>query len=60
MLTAIASGLTTVIGFVGSVVTALVSDTGALHDLMDLFILGIIISIIMVSMKIIRKVTWGS
>lgn len=60
MLSAIGSGLTTVIGFVGSVVTALVSDTGSLHDLMDLFILGIIISIIMVSMKIIRRVTWGS
>lgn len=44
MISEITSALTTVISWVGSVVTALVTETGALHALLPLLAIGIAIS----------------
>lgn len=60
MLEAVTSALTTVIGWVGSVVTAMVSENGALSALLPLFAIGIAISALLFGIKAIRSVTWGS
>lgn len=49
---------TQVITYIGQFVTALTS--GSLSGLLPLFVIGIAISLAMVIMKLIRKVTWGS
>lgn len=60
MMTALSTAFTAVVGFVGQVVTALVGESGTLTDLLPLFVIGIAISLVMVVVKIIRKVTWGA
>lgn len=47
MLDAVTSGLSTVISWIGSVVTALTSTSGALYGLLPLFAIGISISAIL-------------
>ena len=59
-MTALTAAFTAIVGFVGELVTALVSTTGTLKDLLPLFVIGIAISLVMVVVKIIRKVTWGA
>lgn len=49
---------TQVISYIGQFVTALTS--GGLSGLLPLFVIGIAISLAMVIMKLVRKVTWGS
>ena len=58
MLEAVTSGITTVIGWVGSVITAITS--GALAPLLPLFAIGIAISAILFGIKCIKSVVWGS
>lgn len=48
------------INFVGTIVTAMFGDSGAWADLLPFFLVGIIISVIMVAVKIVRKVVWGA
>lgn len=60
MLTAVTSALGTVIEWVGSVITELTGTSGALRELLPLFAIGLAVSVLMVSMKIIRKITWGA
>lgn len=60
MLTAVTSGIETVIGWVGTTVTALVSTTGALKELGPLFAIGISISAILLGVKIVKSVVWGA
>lgn len=60
MIAALQSAFTSIVGFVGEVVTALVGTNGTLTDLLPLFVIGIAISLVMVVVKIIRKVTWGA
>ena len=55
---AVGSALTTVIGWVGDVVTAL--TTGELVSLLPLFAIGISISALLLGVKIIRSFTWGN
>lgn len=59
MLTTISNVLTSFIAWFGQVISALMGD-GVLHELLPLFCLGIGISVFMVIMKAIRKVTWGA
>lgn len=58
MIEAVSSGLTTVIGWIGSVVTAV--TTGDLNDLLPLFAIGIAISAVMLGIKVIRSIVWGA
>ena len=60
MITAIGDAFTAAIGWVGEFMTALTSSTGDLKDLLIPLCIGIGISLVMVSVKIVRKITWGA
>lgn len=60
MLAAVTSGITAVIGWVGTVITQLTSDTGQLKELLPLFAIGIAISAVLLGIRIIRSVVWGA
>lgn len=55
---AIGSALTEVIGWIGEVITALLS--GSLSALLPLFALGVVVSVIMLAVKVVRSFTWGA
>lgn len=60
MLEAVTAGITTVIGWVGTVVDALVTTEGDLAALLPLFAIGIAISGIMLGIKVVRGMIWGA
>ena len=63
MWAAVTSAFTSMISLVGTFLTALISpaEGGAnLTALLPLFAIGIAISLVMVAVKIVRKVTWGA
>ena len=60
MLDAVTTAMTTVIDWVGTVVTALVGASGALKDLLPLFAIGVAISAVMLGIKVIRGLIWGA
>lgn len=60
MLTHVTTGITTVIGWIGTVVDAIVGDTGELSTLAPLFAIGISISAILLGVKMVRSIVWGS
>ncbi len=59
MLEAVTSGITTVIGWIGDVITAITSTSGDLNQLLPLFAIGIAISAILLGIKVIRSIIWG-
>lgn len=59
LLDAVTTALTTVIDWIGTTVTALLSG-GALDALLPLFAIGIAISAFLLGMKAIRSVVWGA
>lgn len=60
MLEAVTSGITTVIGWIGSVVDAIVGTDGDLAALLPLFAIGIAISAILFGIKAIKSIIWGA
>ena len=60
MLNAVTTGITTVISWVSTVVTALVGESGALKELLPLFAIGVAISAVMLGIKVIRGLIWGA
>lgn len=60
MLEAVTSALTTVISWVGTVVTALTGTSGALKDLLPLLAVGVAISALMLGIKAIKSFIWGA
>lgn len=60
MLEAVTSGLTTVIGWVGSTVTALTGASGELKELLPLLAVGVAVSALMLGVKVIRSFIWGA
>lgn len=60
MLEAVTSAITSVIGWVGTVVDALVTTDGDLAALLPLFAIGVAISAILLGIKIIRSLIWGA
>lgn len=60
MLDAVTSALGTVISWVGTVVTALISSTGALKDLLPLLAVGVAVSALMLGVKAIKSFIWGA
>lgn len=60
MLEHVTSGISTVIGWIGSVVTALVGQSGELAELGPLFAIGISISAILLGVKLVRSIVWGA
>lgn len=59
MLTHVTDGISTVIDWIGTVLTAIVGN-GALKDLAPLFAIGISISAIMLGIKVVRGIVWGA
>lgn len=60
MIEAVGTALTTVIGWVGTTIQALTSETGQLNALLPLFAIGVAISALMLGIKVIKGFTWGS
>ena len=60
MLEAVTSGLSTVIGWVGTVVDALVTTDGQLSALLPLLAIGVAVSALMLGIKAIRSFIWGA
>lgn len=60
MLELVTSGITTVLGWVKSVVDAVISTDGALATLGPLFAIGISISAILLGIKLVKSLVWGS
>lgn len=60
MIEAVTTALTTVIGWVGTVVTALTGESGALAGLLPLLAIGVAVSALMLGVKAIRSFAWGA
>lgn len=60
MTAAVTAALTTVIDWVSTVVSALVTDSGKLNELLPLMAVGIAISALMLGVKAIKSFTWGT
>ena len=60
MLDAVTSGLSTVITWIGTVITAIVGTDGALKELLPLFAVGIAISVVFLGVKAIKSIVWGA
>lgn len=60
MLTHVTSGIGTVIGWIGTVLDAIVGSSGELSELGPLFAIGISISAIMLGIKVVRGIIWGA
>lgn len=59
MLASVTTGLTTVIGWVGTVVDSLLTG-GELAQLLPLLAIGVSISALMLGIKVIRSMIWGA
>lgn len=60
MLELVSSGITTVLGWVKTVVDAVITTDGALGSLGPLFAVGISISAILLGIKLVKSLVWGS
>ena len=60
LLSLVGEALVSVIGWVGKVVTALVSDTGDLHALLPLLAVGIAVTALRFAVGSIRSFIWGA
>lgn len=60
MLEAVTSGITSVISWIGSVITALTTETGALHALLPMLAIGIAISAVLLGIRCIKTLVWGA
>ena len=60
MIAAVGTALTTVIGWCGTVIEAVVSETGQLSDLLPLWAVGIAISGLMLGIRVMRGFAWGN
>lgn len=60
MLEAVTTGLSTVIGWVGTVVDSLTTTDGELSALLPLLAIGVAVSALMLGIKAIRSFIWGA
>lgn len=60
MLNAVTTGLTTVIGWIGTVISAITGTDGELSALLPLFAIGISISVVFLGVKAIKSIVWGA
>lgn len=60
MTAAVTDALGTVIGWVGTVVTALTDAKGSLAALLPLLAIGIAVSALMLGVKAIKSFAWGA
>lgn len=60
MLEAVSTGVTSVIGWVGDVVSAMTTEAGELGELLPLFGIGIAVSAVLLGVKVIKSIVWGA
>lgn len=60
LLTAVGDAMTTVLGWIGSVITSLTTTTGDLYGLLPLVAVSISISAIMLGVRMIKSFCWGA
>lgn len=60
MVAAITEALSTVIGWVGTVITAMTTEAGELAPLLPLLAIGIGISALFLAVKVFKSFTWGT
>lgn len=60
MLAEVGTALTTVIGWIGSVLDALVGEAGQLAELWPLMAIGIAISALFLAVKVFKGFSWGT
>lgn len=59
MVEAVTTGITTVIGWVGTVIDSIITTEGAMNALLPLLAVGISISAILFGIRCIKSVIWG-
>lgn len=60
LITAVTDALSTVIDWVGTVITEITGEAGALGELLPLLAVGIAISALLLGFKVIKSAVWGS
>lgn len=60
LISAVTAAIETVISWLGTVLTALTSADGALSVLLPLLAVGIVVSVILLTIKIVRSFSWGA
>lgn len=60
MLEAVTSAISTVITWVGTVITAMTAEAGALAPLLPLFAIGVAISAVLLGVRVIKSIIWGA
>lgn len=59
-ITAVADALTTVLSWIGTVITAMTGESGDLAALAPFFMVTVAISAVMLGIKVIRGFVWGA
>lgn len=59
-ITAVGESLTTVLGWIGTVITAMTGEAGDLSALAPFFMVTVAISAVMLGIKVIRGFVWGA
>lgn len=60
MMASIGNALTSVISWVGQVVSAITAEAGALSELLPIFGIGIGVTVLMLGIRVLRGFTWGN
>lgn len=60
MIAAVTSALTTVIGWIGTVIDSMTATDGDLAALLPLFAVGIAISAVLLGVRVIKSIVWGA
>lgn len=60
MLTSVTDALSTVLTWLSTVLTAVTGTDGALKDLWPLLAVGIAISVIMLTVRVVKRFAWGA
>lgn len=60
MIEAVTASLSTVIGWVGTVINAMTTEAGELAPLLPLLAIGIGISALFLAVKVFKSFTWGT
>lgn len=59
MIEAVTTALGDVIGWVGTILTAIVGESGQLAQLLPLLAVGIAVTVIFLGVKVVKSFSWG-
>lgn len=60
MISAVTDAITTLLGWIGTVIDSLLTTDGDLNALLPLFAIGVAISAILLGVRVIRSFIWGA